>query len=216
MHRHNLTWHSSSDCADQSPDEPSAETLQQIKAAAHQVASFIVSDDRYTRAIAFVSDASENDEVASMLIQVARSAQVSVQLIKLLVRAEFDSNAVSKETILRTNSLASKSFGIFARGICRTYLCSHVLPLIQDIIESTGSLEINADLLQKQPQFLALPADERAAAISDTIANNANELASCVSRVIDGLSSPAALKALPPPVISVFKFVGEMSSEINM
>ena len=216
MHRHNWTWHSSSDCADQAPDEPPAETQQQIKAAALQVASFIVSDDRYVRAIAFVSDASENDEVASMLIQVASNSHASVNLIKLLIRAEFDLNAVSKDTILRTNSLASKGFGIFARGVCRSYVCTHVLPIVRDIIQGSDCLEINADLLCKQSHILALPEDERAAAISDAIARNANELASCVSRVIDGLSSPEALRALPSPVVSILKYVGEMSSEIKM
>lgn len=195
-----------------------AEIQQQkkIKAAASRVASLISFDDRYARAIAFVSDASENDEVASMLMQVGHASKTPVNLIKWLVRAEFDINAASKETILRTNSLASKSFGLYARVICRKYVCSHVLPVVRDIIQNSNSLEINPDVLMKQPSILQLPEDQRDAAVRDAIALNSALLARYVSSVIEGLSSPAALLALPPFIISIFKFVGAMSTEINM
>jgi hypothetical protein len=218
MHRQNLTWHGVGPIsgADQSHDETSSETQQQINAAASQVAGLIVSDDRYVRAIAFVSDPSESDEVASMLMQVTRDAHAEVNTIKLLVRAEFDLHSASKDTILRTNSLASKTFGTFARSVCRNYVCTHVMPIVREVIQSSDSLEINPDVLCKQPHILSLADDERPAAVRDAISRNATELARCVSSVIDCLSSPAALAALPPPVVSILKFVGEMSSEIGM
>ena len=52
--------------AGESPLEPSVDSQKHIKAAACQIASLIVFDDRYARAISFVSDPSENDEVATM------------------------------------------------------------------------------------------------------------------------------------------------------
>jgi hypothetical protein len=202
--------------AGESPLEPSVDNQKLIKASACQIASLIVFDDRYARAISFVSDPSENDEVATMLNQIAYAAQTPVNLLKLLVRAEFDINASSKDTILRTNSLASKSFGLYGRVICRDYVCSHVLPLVRDIVQSSDSLEINPDLLCRQPEVLSLPEEERAAAIRGSIARNSIGLARCVSTIIAGLSSPAALIALPPSIISILKFVGHLSSEINL
>ncbi len=91
---------------------------------------------RYARAVSFVSDPSENDEVASMLNQIAVAARTPVTLMKLLLRAEFDANASSKDTILRTNSLASKGFGLYGRVVCKNYVCSHVLPLVRAALPS--------------------------------------------------------------------------------
>ncbi len=72
-----------------------------------------------------------------MLNQIAIAAHTPVTLTKLLLRAEFDANASSKDTILRTNSLASKSFGLYGRVICRNYVCSHVLPLVRAALQTT-------------------------------------------------------------------------------
>jgi hypothetical protein len=211
-----FSWSGASSSDDDPATTRADDASRQIQAAAGQLASLIVFDPRYPRSIAFVSDAAENDEVASMLMQVADASRTPVQLIRLLVRAEFDMNVYSKETILRTNSLASKCFGIYARIVCRHYVCSHVLPIIHGIISSTDALEINPDLLSKQSHILALPESERAAAVADAIARNSIELARCVSSVIEGLSSPAALLDLPPSVLIILKFVGELSSEFKM
>ena len=125
-------------------------------------------------------------------------------------------NLHSKDTILRNNSLASKCFGIYARIACRGYVCSHVLPLIRSIVSSSDSLEINPDLLSRQSHITALPEADRAAAVAAAVARNSLELARCVSNVIDGLSSPAALLDLPPSVVIILKFVGELSSVFKM
>jgi hypothetical protein len=238
MQRKSFTWSGSSshkdERADESLSEPSAETQRQIRAAACQVASLIVFDDRYeaavalpaamfcnistryARAISFVSDASENDEVAAMMNQISHSANTPVNIMRHLLRAEFDINSACKETILRTNSLASKSFGLYSRVICRDYVCSHVLPLVRDIFESCNSLEINPDILCRQPEVLALPELQRSDAVIDAISRNSVELARCVSNIIVRMSSPAALLDLPLPIISILKFVGELSSEIHL
>ena len=134
-----FSWSGASSSDDDPATTRADDASRQIQAAAGQLASLIVFDPRYPRSIAFVSDAAENDEVASMLMQVADASRTPVQLIRLLVRAEFDMNVYSKETILRTNSLASKCFGIYARIVCRHYVCSHVLPIIRGISIQTRS-----------------------------------------------------------------------------
>jgi hypothetical protein len=63
---------------------------------------------------------------------------------------------------------------------------------------------------------LALPEDQRPAVVRDFIARNSLHLAQCASSIIGGLSSPAALADLPPPIVSLLKFVGRLSSEINL
>ncbi len=85
----NFSWNGSSTAlgaADVAQKEPSADLQRQTQAAAGQLASLIVFDARYPRAIAFVSDASENDELASMLMQVADASRTPVQMIRVLVQ----------------------------------------------------------------------------------------------------------------------------------
>ena len=202
--------------AAESRDKLSAPTQRRVKQAACHIASLLVLDSRYAKAVAFVSDTSENDEIASMLMQIANQSRTQVQLIKLLIRAEFDANTASKETILRTNSLASKSFGLYARQICKHYVSSHLLSGIRDVVQSPDSLEINPDAVSRQAHIVALPEEERASAIQDAVTHNSSELARCVSQVIEGMSSAAATQSLPPSVVAILKFVGELCDQLRM
>eukprot|EP00301_Raphidiophrys_heterophryoidea_P004993 c12131_g1_i1.p1 GENE.c12131_g1_i1~~c12131_g1_i1.p1 ORF type:complete len:968 (+),score=236.35 c12131_g1_i1:77-2980(+) len=168
----------------------------------YKALAVLVCDDlRYTKSLMNLVTSEEVESVANAIVHICDVVGRGLSLIKMMTQTEFErSTAVG--TILRLQSLASRTMGTYVRQIGSLYLQLVLGDLLEKLVDNdlAGSLEVD-------PVRVSQDAIKDKGSVEAVIEKHKDKLVVVMQTIFDRITSPAMIEIMPRGIRAACYFI---------